>query len=146
MVSADELATSGVREKKKKIKRIWEDDGESVTLSELEVVDLSREVAETKRNNSKLLDCNNHLIFELHISRTSKRLACIRVQKKEGCVQALEEHLAALDSKYSKTVEKLLQLVKEFCTRVSTLAAELKVEKDCVARIEENRMDERTVD
>lgn len=51
MVSADNLATAEVREKRKVIQRTCEDESETVPTSVLEVIDLSREVVETKRNN-----------------------------------------------------------------------------------------------
>lgn len=110
MISADELAASGLRGKLKMHQRICKDRGKSVSASVLEVINFSREVMETRPDNAKLLDRTSDLALELVESRTSKRLACDRTQKTEACVKVLELHVAPSKSKYSKTIEKSAQL------------------------------------
>lgn len=110
----------------------------------LEVIDLSREAVGTKRNNAKLLNRTNGPMLELDESRTSERVACGRVPMAEASIKALEDHVAASDSKNSKTVERSTQVEEELCTRVTSLVAEPKVEKHRIARFAEDRMDEHT--
>lgn len=141
MTSADEIAASIARGKLKEIQCILGARGEAVPPSVLEKTDLSREVIETKRNNAKVTDRNNDLVTELDESRAFKRLASDMVQKAEARVKALEEHVKALDSKYSKTVEDAAQVEKKLRMHLTLLELELKTERDPIIRFEEDRLD-----
>lgn len=108
------------------MQRICEDRGKAVPTSALQMIDLSREVAEVNRNNAKLMDCNIYLVLELNESRASKRLARNRVQKADARGKALEEHVESSDSNHSKTVEYVAQLEKKLCMGVTSLESGLK--------------------
>lgn len=54
IVSADEVAASGVCNKLKQIPRICEDGGEAVPTFVVEVIKPSHEIVETKHDNAKL--------------------------------------------------------------------------------------------
>lgn len=125
-VSADELATSGVRGKLEKIRHIYKGGGEAVPTSLLEVGDLSGGVIETKRDNAKVLDRTNDLIVVLDESCTLERSVCDKVKKAKARINALEKHVAASDAKYSKTVEEPPQVNGELRTRNTSLVSELK--------------------
>lgn len=64
----------------------------------------------------------------------------------EARVKPLDEHVMASDQKCSKTIEKLAQVGTELCTRVTSIAAELKVVERRMALFEEDSMDEHTKD
>lgn len=75
MVSANGLVACGIRESLKEIQRACEDVCKAVPTFVLDVIDLSRKVVETIRNNANLLGHNEDLMMELVGSRTSDCLA-----------------------------------------------------------------------
>lgn len=54
--------------------------------------------------------------------------------------------MKALNSKNLKTVEKAAQVEEKLRPRVTSLVLELRTEKDCIARFEEDCIDEHTED
>lgn len=127
MVSADQLAASEVRENLKENQRICEEVRKAVPPPMLEVLDLSREVIDTKRDNAKLWDRTNDLKTELDKTRTSEHLASDRVKMEEACVKTLKEHIEASNLKYSKTVENAARAVEELCLQITSLVSEHKI-------------------
>lgn len=57
IVSDDEIAVSGLHGKLREIQRICKNGGEAVPVSVIEVVKSFRKVAETKRDNARLMNC-----------------------------------------------------------------------------------------
>lgn len=90
MISANELANTGVRRKVIEIQRICKKRSKTVPTAVLEVIDLSREVVKTKSSNAKLMGRTYSLVIELDESGVSKCLSCDRVQKAEAHVKAGE--------------------------------------------------------
>lgn len=109
VVFADELAASGVREKLSEIQHVCKDGSKAIPTSVLELFNRSREVVETKQDNAKLPDCTDDLIIELYKSRASEHLARDRIQKAEGLVKTLEQHVKESYPKYLANVAEVAQ-------------------------------------
>lgn len=97
---ADELAGFIARGKLQELQRICEDASEAVPTFALEVIDFSREAAETQHDIAELLHRTNNLEMELYESRASERLACDKIQKAEARLKALEKHVEASESNH----------------------------------------------
>lgn len=80
--------------------------------------------------------------MEVDESCALDRLARDRVQKAEAHAKALEQHVETSDSKYSITVEKVVQVEEELRTSVTSSVSEFKTDKDCIARFAKDLTDE----
>lgn len=101
-VGTDKVAASSVRGKMKDIQHICKGGGEVVPTSVVEVIDLFRDVVETKCNNAKLMDRNNDLLMGLDESRAPEQFARDRVERADACVEGSEKHMETSASRYSK--------------------------------------------
>lgn len=86
MVSADEVATSKVRRKIIGIRRICEDGSVVLLTSIVKVIELPRDVFETKNENAKLADHVRDLEQELKNARSKEWMACIILEVASACI------------------------------------------------------------
>lgn len=75
-VLAVKLAESEVRGKLKEVQRLCEDKGEIIPKSAIEVIEISREAVEMKRDKAKSVDCNKHMVEEWEDVPPPERIAC----------------------------------------------------------------------
>lgn len=77
MVSAYEVAMSGVHGKSKEVQPFCAAERKAVPKSVSKVVELFRETVKTKHDNVKLNDRNKHPVQELENVRSLERLTCV---------------------------------------------------------------------
>lgn len=110
--------------------------------SVVKVIELSREVVETKRNSAKLMDPTNDLAKKLNDCRAAERKACGNLKRAEGCVKMLNAHVEELGTKNMKIVEEAAQTKEGRRVWITSLESSLETNGDRVARFKKARGDE----
>lgn len=105
------------------------DGGEAMPTFVVKVIELSREVVETKRDNGKLVDHNTYFLGDLEDCRAAERLAWDKLERAEGLVKTLKAHVAKLDMKYSSTVEEATQTKEMLHVGVTSYGSSLKTRR-----------------
>lgn len=125
-MSVNEVAASGVRNRLEEVQRICENGGEAVPTSAVEIIELSRDVVETKHKNAKLVDRVKDLERELEDGRSVKRLTCVNLVISATLVQTLEAKVNDADAKCAKMLDKAAQTEENSRSCTSSLEALLK--------------------
>lgn len=90
IVSVDDVAASGVCNKLKEARELCRNEQEPEPPFVTEMVKLSREVVETKRNNAKFVGRVSILEEDSKNVRSEERLACINPEAGSACTKTLE--------------------------------------------------------
>lgn len=123
------MATSGIREKLKQIRRLHDDGDEVVLISVVKEVELSQEFTDTEHNNTKLADRNNNLVEALGDCGAADHLVRNRLEPARACVMMLEAYVEKLNVKYSKMFRKAAQSEENHRMRIVSLDSSLKLER-----------------
>lgn len=138
MVYANDMAASGVGNKLKEVQRLCEDEGEAVLTFVIEVIELSREVIETKRDKGKLVGLISDLERELVDVPSLKRLACVSLELMSVGIKTLEVQVKDADAKYAKVVDETAQTKEKSPFSYYFVGVMLKAKNDCFAQLEKN--------
>lgn len=137
------VAASEACEKLKEVQRICKDGGKAVLTFVIVAVELSREVAETKRNSTKLVHRANDLKRALKDVRFVERLAYVSLEVPSACMRTLEAQVKDADAKYAKLIGKTAQTEENLRSRISSLVLlpnagrnrNAQLRKDCVDEV-----------
>lgn len=107
MVSAKEVATTGVRGKLREMQRVCEDCSKTVPTATVKFAELEREGVELKRKNASLSDQNTNIEVEFLKVCAAKRTMHGQLKSAERQTIALKTHLADAKLAHGKLVDKL---------------------------------------
>lgn len=105
MVSVGEAAAPGVRDMFGKIQLICEEGGEALPTTVVEVIELAREVDETKRIHAVLVKLHSWTLKELYSSQAAERLVRKDLETSNAKLTTLRARLDVVSTLLTKAQE-----------------------------------------
>lgn len=130
VVSVDEVAVSGVRDKLEEVRYLCKDGGEAVATSVEGVFELSRSVLKTSCDNAELRNRITDLERKLKDVRSIKRLACVILSVASRPIKIFGLQAKETDTKHVEVAEKTVKTEENFPIRITSIESPLKAERD----------------
>lgn len=102
------------------------------------MIELSRNVVETKCENAKSVDLVNDLDKELENVWSVEMLARVSLEMASAHIKSFEAQVKDADEKYVKMVDETAQAEKDPCSGIFSLDSSLKAKRDRVDKVVED--------
>lgn len=106
MITAEEVDSSGIREKFRVVQRVREDWGEAVLTTIVDVIELACESIQMKRNNATLSSRQKDLESELVETEADERTMHVQITAAEGRIKSLKGRLTDAQSALEKLADE----------------------------------------